>query len=70
VEPEPIYEKTLQLPLGYTFTARARPSTIKRTAIRLLPWALYAAMPGGRGSKIALLAAQRLSPLVRSRLRR
>jgi hypothetical protein len=70
VEPEPIFERTIELPLGYTFTARARPSTIRRTAIRLLPWALYAAMPAGRGSKIALLVAQRVSPLVKQRMRR
>ena len=65
--PDPIFEKSISLPLGYTLTARARPSTVKRTVIRLLPWALYAMMPGGRGAKVALGLARRVSPMVRQR---
>lgn len=66
---DPIYEKTLSLPFGYVFTARARPSTIRRTAIRLLPWALVAMAPAGRGSKIAQSVARRVSPLAKYRIR-
>lgn len=66
---EPIYEKTITLPLGYVFTARARPSSIRRTAIRLLPWAIVAMTPAGRGSKIAQSVAKRLSPLAKYKIR-
>ena len=66
---EPIYEKTIALPLGYVFTARARPSSIRRTAIRLLPWANVAMTPAGRGSKIAQSVAKRLSPLAKYKIR-
>ena len=65
---DPIYEKTIALPLGYVVTARARPSSIRRTALRLLPWALVAMTPVGRGSKIALLVAKRLSPLAKYKI--
>ena len=64
---EQIFEKTLNLPLGYVVTARARPSTVRRTVLRLLPWALYAAMPKGRPARAALSAARRISPLLRQR---
>ncbi len=67
--PEPIFEKTFPLPLGYTFTARARPSTIKRTVIRLLPWALFAMMPTGRRARLALMVARKVSPLMRQKIR-
>ena len=66
---EPIFEKSFPLPLGYTFTARARPSSVKRTVVLLLPWALYAMMPAGRGSKITGSVARRLSPLMRQKIR-
>jgi hypothetical protein len=66
---DPVYEKTLSLPFGYVFTARARPSTIRRTAIRLLPWALVAMAPAGRGSKIAQSVARRVSPLAKYTIR-
>lgn len=66
---EPIYEKTVALPLGYVFTLRARPSTIRRTAFKLLPWALVAMAPAGRGSKIAQAVAKRLSPLAKYTIR-
>jgi hypothetical protein len=66
---EPIYEKSIPLPLGYTFTARARPSSVRRTVIRLAPWAIYAMMPAGKRSSIALAAARRLSPLFKQKIR-
>ncbi len=66
---EPIYEKTITLPLGYVITARARPSSIRRTAFKLLPWALVAMTPAGRGTKIAMLVAKRLSPLSKYKIR-
>jgi hypothetical protein len=66
---EPIYEKTVTLPLGYAFTARARPSSIRRTAFRLLPWALVAMAPTGRASKISQSVAKRLSPLAKYKIR-
>ncbi len=66
---EPIYEKTIALPLGYVFTARARPSSIRRTAIKLLPWALVAMAPAGRSSRIAQALAKRFSPLANYKIR-
>jgi hypothetical protein len=67
--PEPFIERSVPLPFGYVFTARARPSSIKRTAVRLLPWAIYAAMPQGRLAKIVFFAANRFSPLLKQRMR-
>jgi len=67
MDPEPIFEKSVPLPLGYVFTARARPATVTRTVIRLLPWALYAMLPPGRRAKLALSFARRVSPLVRQK---
>ena len=64
---EPIFEKTVSMPLGYVFTARARPSTVRRTVIRLLPWAMYAMLPPGRRARMALAVAKRFSPLVRQK---
>ncbi|TAK56613.1 MAG: hypothetical protein EPO22_13470 [Dehalococcoidia bacterium] len=64
---EPIFEKTIGMPLGYVFTARARPSTVRRTVIRLLPWAMYAMLPPGRRARMALSFARRFSPLVRQK---
>jgi hypothetical protein len=66
--PEPVFEKTLALPLGYVVTARARPSTIRRTLFRLLPWAVYAMMPPGRRARIVMSIARRLSPLWKQRI--
>ena len=66
---EPIYEKTVQLPLGYVLTARARPSSIRRTVFRLLPWALVAMTPGGRPSRVSQAVAKRLSPLAKYKIR-
>lgn len=69
MENDPLFEKTVALPLGYVFTARARPATIKRTILRLLPWALVVALPQGRAAKIAALAANRFSPMLRQKIR-
>jgi hypothetical protein len=71
MDPEPIFEKAIEIkPIGYTLSFRARPSTIRRTVVRLLPWAIYAALPSGsRTSKFALIAARRFSPMVRQKLR-
>ena len=66
---EPLYEKSFALPLGYVFTARARPSSIRRTAIKLLPWALVAMAPAGRTSRIAQSLAKRLSPMAKYKIR-
>jgi hypothetical protein len=67
VDNEPIFEKSIKLPLGYAFTARARPSTVKRTLVRLLPWAIYVAMPQGRVAKAAFFLATRVSPLMKQK---
>jgi hypothetical protein len=68
MEPEPIFEKSIEFKLiGYTLSVRARPSTIRRTAIRLLPWAIYAAMPQGRMTKVAFALASRVSPLLKQK---
>ncbi len=67
MEPEPVFEKTVSLPLGYAFTARARPSSVRRTVFRLLPWAVYAMMPPGRRARMALSFARRFSPLVKQK---
>ncbi len=66
---EPIFEASLKLPFGYVLTARARPSSVKMTIIRLLPWAIYVAMPQGRAAKVALFAATRLSPMMKQKIR-
>ncbi len=67
---DPIFEKSIVLPFGYTFTARARPSSVRRTMFKLLPWAIVAMMPAGKRSNFAMSAARRVSPLVRQRIRR
>jgi hypothetical protein len=66
---EPVFEKSIRLPMGYAFTARARPLTVKRTVIKLLPWALYAALPPGRVARIALFAATRVSPMMKQKIK-
>lgn len=63
------FEKTIPLPMDYVFTARIRPASVKRTAIRLLPWALVAMLPGKRQTKIASAVARRLSPLYKYAIR-
>jgi hypothetical protein len=69
MDTEPIFERSIRLPFGYAFTARARPSSVRRTAVKLLPWALYLAMPKGRMAKIALFAANRVSPIFKQNVR-
>jgi hypothetical protein len=69
MEAEPVFEKSVQLPLGFVFTARARPSTVKRTVVKLLPWALVIAMPQGRMTALALMAARKFSPMMKQKLR-
>lgn len=70
MEPDPIFEKSIDLkPIGFTLSVRARPSTVRRTVIKLLPWALYMAMPGGRMTKLALIAARKFSPMVKQKIR-
>jgi hypothetical protein len=67
---EPVFEKALHIrPIDYTITVRARPATIRRTVLRLLPWALYIALPEGRVSRVAYAAARRVSPLARRNVR-
>ena len=66
---DPIFEKSVRMPFGYAFTVRARPSTVKSTVIKLLPWALYAALPQGRVARVALFAATRLSPVLKQKVR-
>ncbi len=64
-----VFEKSIRMPFGYAFTARARPSTVKSTVIKLLPWALYVALPQGRVARAALFAATRLSPMMKQKIR-
>jgi hypothetical protein len=65
VDNDPIFETSVKLPYGFVATARLRPSTVKTTLVKLLPWAIYAAMPQGRAAKVVLFAATRLSPLMK-----
>ncbi|HZP57773.1 MAG TPA: hypothetical protein VFC53_09505 [Dehalococcoidia bacterium] len=68
--PEPIFEKSWEIrPIGYTLSVRARPSTIRRTVVALLPWALYAALPEGRLARGAFALAKRVSPLAKQKIR-
>ena len=69
MEREHVFEKSVDLPFGYVFVARARPSTVRRTLVRLLPWALYLALPQGRAAKLALFAATRFAPMMKQKLR-
>lgn len=69
MDTDPIIERSVPLPFGYVITARARPSSVKRTVIHLLPWALYVMLPQGRAAKIAHAVARRTSPLVKQKMR-
>ena len=69
MDPEPVFEKSIHVkPIGYTLSFRARPSTIRRTVLRLLPWALYMALPEGRLAKVAYTVARRVSPLAKRKI--
>jgi hypothetical protein len=69
MEPEPVVERSVEVkPIGYTLSFRARPSTIRRTVLRLLPWALYMALPEGRLANVAYGVARRVSPLAKRRI--
>jgi hypothetical protein len=63
------FEKTIQLPMSYVFVARIRPASVKRTTLRLLPWAFVAMLPGKRQTKVASAIAKRLSPLYKYGIR-
>jgi hypothetical protein len=68
MEPEPLFEKSIEFkPIGYVLSVRARPSTIRRTVLRLLPWALYVALPKGRLAATTFAVASRVSPLFRQK---
>jgi hypothetical protein len=69
VDNDPIFETSIKLPYGFVATARLRPSTVKTTLVKLLPWAIYVAMPQGRAAKVALFAATRLSPMLKQKAR-
>ena len=56
---------SIPLPNKYAFTARLRPGTVKQTALRLAPWALYFVLPRGRFRMMSLMTASRLSPIAR-----
>jgi len=69
-EREPVFEKSIEIkPIGYTFSVRLRPSTVRRTIVRLLPWAVFVALPQGRASKLAYFFANRLTPLAKQKIR-
>ncbi|MHB8377308.1 MAG: hypothetical protein ACYDEB_10195 [Dehalococcoidia bacterium] len=70
MQSEPVFEKSIHVrPLDYTLTVRARPASIRRTVLRLLPWALYIALPEGRLSRMAHAFARRTSPLAKQNVR-
>ena len=58
---------SVPLPGKYAFTARLRPGTVRQTALRLAPWALYFVIPRGRFRMLSLMTASRLSPIARPR---
>lgn len=67
---EPVFEKSIEIkPIGYTFSVRLRPSTVRRTIVRLLPWAVFVALPQGRAAKLAYVVANRLAPLAKQKIR-
>lgn len=70
MQPDPVFEKSIEIrAIGYTFSVRARPSTVRRTLLALLPWALFVAVPRGRAARAAFAVANRLSPLVSQKIR-
>lgn len=63
------FEVSVPLPYNYALSGRIRPSTVRKTALMLLPWALWYVLPQGRLRLIAFGAASRYSPLLRGRLK-
>lgn len=65
---EPIIKKTFDLPYNHVISVRVTPWTVKRTVIKLLPWALVAMIPAGtRKTKWLRGAATFVSPLMKQR---
>jgi hypothetical protein len=64
-----VIERSIDLPFGYAFSVRARPSSVRSTVLKLLPWAVVFAFPrGGTASRFAIMAASRVSPLMKQTL--
>jgi hypothetical protein len=63
---EPVFEKSLTIkPIDHVITVRARPATIRRTLLMLVPWAVYIALPEGKFARMAFSLAKRVSPLAK-----
>ena len=63
---DPVFEKSLTIkPIDHVITVRARPATIRRTLLLLMPWALYIALPEGKLARMAFSVAKRISPLAK-----
>ena len=63
---DPVFEKSLTIkPIDHVITVRARPATIKRTLLLLMPWAVYIALPEGKLARMAFSVAKRISPLAK-----
>ena len=63
---DPVFEKSLTIkPIDHVITVRARPATIRRTLLLLMPWALYIALPEGKLARMAFSVARRISPLAK-----
>jgi hypothetical protein len=67
---DPVFEKSLTIkPIDHVITVRARPATIRRTLLLLMPWALYIALPEGKLARMAFSVAKRISPLAKRTMR-
>jgi hypothetical protein len=64
-----LVQASIPLPFNYAFTARLKPSTVKKTALMLVPWAIYMVLPKGKARQVAFVAASRVSPLARPRVK-
>ncbi|HEX5480060.1 MAG TPA: hypothetical protein VFY79_10115 [Dehalococcoidia bacterium] len=66
MDADPVFEKSLTIkPIDHVITVRARPATIRRTLLLLMPWALYIALPEGKLARMAFSVARRVSPLAK-----